>query len=116
MEKDELDYQKALDENQKIHITEFIDKLKLTRLKDIKQYKSVKYYDTTFNDINGGYCKENLFSVIGDVLYTYTARSVYHMRLLDIKETDNQIDLTILIGDFYWGSMTSSNSVITIKL
>ena len=117
MDKDYEEYENRLNENQKKHITEFIEKLKQTSLKDITKYKSVKCYDTTFNNSNGDYCTEDIFDIISSLLYTYSAKSIYHMRLLEIKQTlKNVVEVEILIGDFYWGSMMSSNFIITIVL
>lgn len=113
---DNLDSTTKLEENQKKHITALLEKLKETELKNISKYKSVKYFDTTFKNTKGDHCTTDIFEVIGDMLYTYSAKSIYHTKVLSVKRKGSLIDVEILIGDFYFGSMMSYKSTITIEL
>lgn len=78
--------------------------------------KSCIQCDIKVKRINDKMAEEEVFKKIGDMLYEYTAESVYNMKLLSINEVDNMVNVTILIGDFYFGGMYSSNSIITIEL
>jgi len=112
MQQDIDNQMKLLKENQKKHIESFIENLKKTELSDIKQYKAIEYYSDVYvnNDVN-------IFDNIKKLLYEYSALSIYHIKLLGIRhKEENIMEVEIIIGDFYWGSMMSHKSTFIIYL